>query len=900
MSRINTNLSSLTAQHILGRSSQSLQTSLTRLSTGLRINSGKDDPGGLIASEILRSEIVSIGQSISNSERANNIVATADAALAQVSTLLNDVRGLVQAAANKGAISSAEIAANQVQLDSALESIARIGQTTVFGGDKLLNGTKSFTVNATGGSLGVFQSSADLTIGSFDPALHTAAVGDDVTITTTQVATKRETTILGDDFALADAEGLFDLSLGTSTRTTATLVGNDIDLGGAPTVNGTGNGASLNDLTSASTRAKRSVETAGGGGNGLEDLAGAGADTVTLTVTGDYGTAAGIVVNVDAIQADVNVLRDAINAVKSTTGTFAFVNGGGDLELYSAFKVGTAVANVQATAATVGGDVAAFNNAVATIAFVAGTTGAATPTTFTITGSKGSADVLLANNDTLINNLPSTNAGLIVFRDLINTRTATTGVTASVSGGNLVLTSSGVGSASLANLAVASGGNATDIATVNNAGTKTVATGTNGTSNTTTVELIGDTGRAVITFNNDAVINDSNALTSAINSVTSLTGITASGSGHGANVSLTSSKYGSAAIITANAIAATISADITLFNDSGTQSSVAGLNSAGSISHKNGGGSFSGAGEVVSYTDSSFSLTGVSNPALATLTRATTTIQDTTAGAGGLDSLTGTGVQTISFSLTGALGTVTINNVGVVALKADSRVLRDLINAQSSATGVRAVAATASSNIVLEAVTNGSAGSVSITATASTNGTDHGVFNNADTFTGTVAGSTIIPVAQFDVTGGALFQIGPTVNFANQINVNISSLDLATLGRNFTTTGNKGLSALKTGGTDVLATADLSTAASIISQAISQISTLRGQLGALQKNVLESNIASQQSSLEQVTAAESNIRDADFAKETASLTRAQILVQAGTSVLAIANSSPQNVLALLQ
>ena len=74
MTRINTNLSSLTAQHSLKRSQDSLQTSLTRLSTGLRINTGKDDPAGLIASEQLRSEITSIGQSIKNSERAGNIL----------------------------------------------------------------------------------------------------------------------------------------------------------------------------------------------------------------------------------------------------------------------------------------------------------------------------------------------------------------------------------------------------------------------------------------------------------------------------------------------------------------------------------------------------------------------------------------------------------------------------------------------------------------------------------------------------------------------------------------------------------------------------------------------------------------------------------------------------------
>src|SRR5689334_6218140 len=110
MTRINTNLSSLVAQHILQRSNDQLQTSLTRLSTGLRINSGKDDPAGLIASQTLGSEITSISQSISNAQQANNIVATADAALAEVSNQLNDIRGLVQASANKGAVSASEIA----------------------------------------------------------------------------------------------------------------------------------------------------------------------------------------------------------------------------------------------------------------------------------------------------------------------------------------------------------------------------------------------------------------------------------------------------------------------------------------------------------------------------------------------------------------------------------------------------------------------------------------------------------------------------------------------------------------------------------------------------------------------------------------------------------------------
>ncbi len=62
MTRINTNVSSLVAQNTLGRSNAALNQALTRLSTGLRINTGKDDPAGLIASENLRSDITSIQQ----------------------------------------------------------------------------------------------------------------------------------------------------------------------------------------------------------------------------------------------------------------------------------------------------------------------------------------------------------------------------------------------------------------------------------------------------------------------------------------------------------------------------------------------------------------------------------------------------------------------------------------------------------------------------------------------------------------------------------------------------------------------------------------------------------------------------------------------------------------------
>src|SRR5215510_3417566 len=108
MTRINTNVSSLVAQNTLGRSNAALQQALTRLSTGLRINTGKDDPAGLIASENLRSDINAVQKGISNSQLANQIISTADSALGQVSSLLNDLRGLVTEAANTGALSDAQ------------------------------------------------------------------------------------------------------------------------------------------------------------------------------------------------------------------------------------------------------------------------------------------------------------------------------------------------------------------------------------------------------------------------------------------------------------------------------------------------------------------------------------------------------------------------------------------------------------------------------------------------------------------------------------------------------------------------------------------------------------------------------------------------------------------------
>jgi flagellin len=153
------------------------------------------------------------------------------------------------------------------------------------------------------------------------------------------------------------------------------------------------------------------------------------------------------------------------------------------------------------------------------------------------------------------------------------------------------------------------------------------------------------------------------------------------------------------------------------------------------------------------------------------------------------------------------------------------------------------------------------------------------------------AGSTV----NFTITGGgAQFQLGPDVISTQQARLGIQGVNTATLG------GVDGtLYELRTGGNKALEI-NVNGAALVVDQVITKVTSLRGRLGAFQRTTLETNIITLTDTLSALLDAQSSIRDADFAKETAALTRSQILVQAGTAVLQIANQSPQQVLALLQ
>ena len=145
------NPTALTSQFQLMRNMGSLGETLTRLSTGMKLNAGKDDPAGLIASELIRAQLTGTNQAIVNTQRANALFATADGALAQIGNLLNDIKGLTVEAAQTGTMTNEQIAANQLQVDLALDSIDRIARTTNYGGKKLLDGSLDFrTAGASG------------------------------------------------------------------------------------------------------------------------------------------------------------------------------------------------------------------------------------------------------------------------------------------------------------------------------------------------------------------------------------------------------------------------------------------------------------------------------------------------------------------------------------------------------------------------------------------------------------------------------------------------------------------------------------------------------------------------------------------------------------------------------
>jgi len=176
---VNTNIASLNAQRNLATSTDSLKTSLQRLSSGLRINSAADDPAGMAISQTMTVQINGNNQGIRNANDGISLAQTAEGALGQIQNNLQTIRQIAVQAAN-GTISNTNRSQLQTQVDQLTQEISRIVQTTNFNGTMLLSGGANITfqVGASGvANNQVTASGLDLTSGINSFASSLTATG---------------------------------------------------------------------------------------------------------------------------------------------------------------------------------------------------------------------------------------------------------------------------------------------------------------------------------------------------------------------------------------------------------------------------------------------------------------------------------------------------------------------------------------------------------------------------------------------------------------------------------------------------------------------------------------------------------------------------------------------------
>ena len=191
---INTNVSSLNAQRNLSKTSQSLDTSYTRLASGLRINSAKDDAAGLQISNRLTSQINGLDQGNRNANDGISMAQTAEGAMDEITTMLQRMRTLAQQSAN-GSNSTDDRTALQSEVNALSSEIDRIASDTTFGGMKLLDGSNTngfnFQVGANANQTISFTMSAAFNVAGMATAAGTtvfAAGAGGINISTASAA----------------------------------------------------------------------------------------------------------------------------------------------------------------------------------------------------------------------------------------------------------------------------------------------------------------------------------------------------------------------------------------------------------------------------------------------------------------------------------------------------------------------------------------------------------------------------------------------------------------------------------------------------------------------------------------------------------------------------------------
>ncbi|MGA2231411.1 MAG: flagellin [Tepidisphaeraceae bacterium] len=330
MSVINTNVSSLIAQNNLQQNNVALNTSLERLSTGLQINSGADNPSGLIAVQSFNQENTGLTTAINNASLAGNVVGTAEGGLSEVSNLLTQVQGLLGQASNTGGLSAGQVSADQLQVDSILNTINRIAANTSFEGTYLLNGNLDYVTSG-------LKTSAlqNLQINSvLVPDTHALQVNVDVTGTATQASlVSTQTAVTGSAVTLEINGNLGSVQLSFASGTTAATIASAINSVENQTgVTASGNGSGL-ALISADYGSNQFVSVkAAAGTYAFTGTSAKGTDS-SVSVNGAEANVQGLHVTYSTAGLDVQFdLAQGLNS-PGQTETFYITGGGANFQL---------------------------------------------------------------------------------------------------------------------------------------------------------------------------------------------------------------------------------------------------------------------------------------------------------------------------------------------------------------------------------------------------------------------------------------------------------------------------------------------------------------------------------------------------------------------------------------
>ena len=199
---VNTNIASLNAQRNLLSSQNDLNTSLQRLSTGLRINSARDDAAGLFISEQITADVRGLNQSVRNAQDGISLAQVAEGALGEIANNLQRIREIAVQSANQTVQDRTGL---QAEVDQLTQEISRIIATSQFNGTDLLSGANSLT----------FQIGQD------------GAANNQLTVTTTNLATSGASGVTAFNATLT-ATGSIDVS--TSAAASGALTGLDTSI----------------------------------------------------------------------------------------------------------------------------------------------------------------------------------------------------------------------------------------------------------------------------------------------------------------------------------------------------------------------------------------------------------------------------------------------------------------------------------------------------------------------------------------------------------------------------------------------------------------------------------------------------------------------------------------------